>query len=180
MSGIANVTPSSFPFYFVSSRRPPTVNNRGARQRHHFVDDLRPQRARMPPGPLRGLFYGRVYVFMRDYQSDNDPDADNLSKFVWDLLGSKPLGGDGQPAPLGLNGDDSQVRLRTAGIIALSALADDYAAYSVFNLTGVPDWITQRITRFIGAADAAQSYLTYIELDSLRDEMFRFGPRRRP
>ena len=133
--------------------RPPSVNGSG-KHRTRFAAMLR---LACPAGtPAPGLLSGVVCWFVRGYNPNTDPDADNISKAVWDDLGG-----------IGLYGDDRQIRVRVAAIVDL--FNPGGLALSQVDLRGLPRSIIESLDRLAGAAldDAGDGDLTVIEVRDL-------------
>jgi hypothetical protein len=101
------------------------------------------------------LLYRVVYWFTRGYDPDREPDADNMSKKVWD--------------DDGLQGrayrDDSQVRLRIAAIVDIGRPrnAGALATVGVLDLPDTPPALFDAVGELI-ADDAPTSGFTCIEI----------------
>jgi Holliday junction resolvase RusA-like endonuclease len=70
---------------------------------------------------MDGLLYGVVCWFVLGYRPGTDPDADNISKAVWDVLGDPKPNDQAGRRRLGAYADDKQVRWRLASIFDLNA-----------------------------------------------------------
>jgi hypothetical protein len=101
------------------------------------------------------LLYGIVYWFTRGYDPAREPDADNMSKKVWD--------DDGLQGRAYRN--DSQVRLRIAGIVDVGQPrdGDTLAAIDVLDLPETPSALLDAVGELI-ADDAPTPGFTYIEV----------------
>lgn len=119
------------------------------------------------PG-LDGSLYGVVYWFVRGYRS-KDPDADNISKPVWDMLGTRRTDTPEHEVRLGVYDDDKQVRLRIAGIVDLSpaSLGDPIEPV---DLPPLPEKAAEVFHEFV--VDVSSRHLVYIECGPLRSGMF--------
>jgi hypothetical protein len=101
--------------------------------------------------PKGQTLYGVVYYLKKTL---NTLDADNLSKPVWDALSGAAYG------------DDSEIRLRHAGIVDMRNFNIDE-----FDLTHVPDDVSDHLIDAVGR----EPHVIYIELGPLAIDMFRFG-----
>jgi Holliday junction resolvase RusA-like endonuclease len=108
---------------------------------------------------LTGNLYGLVYCFYRSYNVFTDADADNISKPVWDCLGSNFL-----------YEDDKQIRFRIAACydLAKNQLTD-------LDVTGLPDDVRDALLNAL--TDEAEKQVVYIECGVFDNEMIRFNLR---
>jgi hypothetical protein len=67
--------------------------------------------------------------------------------------------------------DDSQIRLRHAGVIDLREVE-----FKSFNLSKIPDTVANALLEVLGT----EPHVVYIELGSLQDDMYEFGRGQRP
>lgn len=95
--------------------------------------------------------YGSIYYFAR---RNPHVDADNISKPVWDCLEGTAFV------------DDSQVKIRTAGVFDLSKL--DWNTLDFSGLQG------EMAAEILGALDE-EDHLVYVELGDLSLSMFTFN-----
>lgn len=121
---------------------------------------------------LDGLLYGIIYWFVRGYDGPRHPDADNISKPVWDMLSTRGKDTPTNETRLGAYEDDKQVRLRVAGIIDLAParLGPDAPEAEQFVLPSFPEEVALRFDEFI--QDGASQHFTYVECGPLRPSMF--------
>lgn len=148
---------------------PPSANKKNkdlSEEDRAFFALVRREYERVGHGRRDGLLYGIVYWFTRRYFS-NHPDADNLSKKVWDE--EVGLGG------LAF-GDDKQVRLRIAAVFHFGqpSDADALAEVDVLNLPDAPGALLDALGELI-AASAPGTGFTYIEVGRWTPDMVRFG-----
>jgi len=135
---------------FICIKRPLSIN---ARNKTRFQEEIR--RAFSDSysnlSPREGLLYGTVYYF---HTVPRSLDADNLSKPVWDALKGLTYN------------DDSQIRLRHAGVIDLREVE-----FKSFNLSKIPDTVANALLDVLGT----EPHVVYIELGPLQDDMYEFG-----
>jgi Holliday junction resolvase RusA-like endonuclease len=148
---------------------PPSANKKNSELRdgdRAFLASVRRAYEREGHGRRDGLLYGVVYWFTRRYVS-NHPDADNMSKKIWDK--EVELGG------LAF-GDDRQVRLRIAAVFHFGQPrdADVLAEVDVLNLPNAPGVLLDAVGELI-AASALGTGFTYIEVGRWAPDMIRFG-----
>jgi hypothetical protein len=155
----------SGPVFLVCNDRPPAYKSVGKR---HDAFRKRLEKVHKGQGTPRldGLLYGIVYWFTFDYDLHRHPDADNISKGVWDSLGA-----------LGFYHDDKQVRLRVAGIYDLGSVRPGRTALEDFDLSALPLSVLSEFEAFLNQDPARppQPYLTYIEAGPLRRDIFAFN-----
>lgn len=146
--------------------RPPSVNGAGKR-REAFAAALKSAYV-PPPAPLTGLLHGVACLFVRGYEPFTDPDADNISKAIWDELGT-----------LGLYADDEQVRLRVASVFDVTP-GNGGPTLSEVDLANLPDAVVEDLNRLGGVPlPGAGRFLTVVQVSALTAERFNaccFGP----
>jgi hypothetical protein len=98
---------------------------------------------------LEGNLYGVVYYFF--IPNKNKPDADNISKKIWDSLNTI--------AYL----DDKSIRLRIAGVF-------DLISESIETLK-IPQSV---LDDFLGMIDEGKEHILYVEIGSLDYSLFEF------
>lgn len=135
---------------FISNQRPRSVN---ARTTDRFQERIRQSYREYNSGDmfLTEPLYGVVYYF---YNRNNQLDADNLSKPIWDAL--EGLAFD----------DDFLIRIRHAGIVDLRS-----TDMNTFDLSNMPDNVAANFIQMIGVED----HILYVELGNLHQSMFVFG-----
>lgn len=112
-----------------------------------------------------------MYWFVRGYNHHRHPDADNISKPIWDGLGKG-----------GAYGDDRQIRLRIAAVVDLSLVAGAKGTEAeAFDLSSAPpavadalEALASRPTDGEEAGIAATGFI-YVEVGRLGPAMLRFG-----
>ena len=100
---------------------------------------------------MDGVLYGIVYYF---HKRNNQLDADNLSKPVWDALEGVAFN------------DDRSIQLRHAGVVDLRS-----TDMTAFDLSRMPDMVADSFIEMIGTED----HVLYVEFGGLHQRMFRFG-----
>jgi hypothetical protein len=112
-----------------------------------------------------------VYWFVRGYSHVHHPDADNISKPIWDALGKG-----------GAFRDDKQVRLRIAAVVDLSLVAGAKGTETeVFDLSNAPPAVAHALEALASQetdgerAGAATPGFVYVEVGRLGPAMLRFG-----
>ena len=95
--------------------------------------------------------YGVVYYF---YRRNNQLDADNLSKPVWDALEGVAFE------------NDLLIRLRHAGVVDLRS-----TDMTTFDLSKMPDTVADNFIQMIGV----EEHILYVEFGILHQSMFLLG-----
>ena len=139
---------------FACARQPLSFNatTRGAK-RDAYREHLKREFASAGSGHElpRGACYGIVYYFLR---GNGGPDADNISKPLWDALRGVAYE------------DDAAIRFRQAAVIDT-----DGTDLNELDLTHVPDETAARLIELLGDED----HVLYVEIGSLRPDMLTFG-----
>lgn len=152
----------------VCDGQPPTANNALRPAGEAFLERVRRSFVATGASLSHDVLYGAVYWFVRPYRRHVHPDADNLSKKVWDALEGLAYA------------DDKQVRLRIAAVIDLGAADEpDSPPLDQLDLSDAPDALPTALGRLLSGpvtpgAPQARSF-TYIELGKLGSGMIRFG-----
>ena len=156
---------------FICTGRPPTWNKALTARGQKFLEDVSAGFWAAGGERRDGPLYGIIYWFVRGYNGDHDPDADNISKRVWDKLGES-----------GAYNDDKQVRLRIAGIVNLSPVAGaNGVEVEVLDLSSAPPSVADAVETLIfdddasGATSKRASGFVYLEIGRLRHDMLRFN-----
>lgn len=152
----------------VCEGQPPTANNVLRPAGGAFLERVREAFAASGAPLCHDLLYGAVYWFVRPYKRHVHPDADNLSKKVWDALEGSAYA------------DDKQVRLRVAAVIDLGAASGAEAPpLEQLDLSSAPDAVAAALGRLLTGPDtpgAPQTRsFTYIEFGPLGTGMIRFN-----
>ena len=161
----------------ICRRRPPS-SNKGTENDiyREFGEELEGEYAAAgSPRFGDGLLYGLVYWFIGPYRS-KDPDADNISKPIWDMLGSPKADTKEHEVRLKAYRDDKLVRLRLAGIFEIAPSREDAPQLEMLDLTGAPPCLTEGLDSVPSQDLSAvnRQSLTYIECGPLRTGMFVF------
>ena len=152
----------------VCEGQPPTSNNALRPAGESFLGRVREAFAATGT-PLRHDFlYGAVYWFVRPYRRHIHPDADNLSKKVWDALEGSAYA------------DDKQVRLRIAAVIDLGATGGIEALpLEQLDLSSAPEAVPVALGRLVAGpatpGDPQTRSFTYVEFGPLGSGMIRFN-----
>lgn len=155
-------------------RRPPSTNNDVGKGREDFGREIALRYRDIGEPKLDGWLYGIVIWFVRGYRPGNDPDADNISKGVWDMLSALKQSDAPSRQRLGASNDDKQVRRRVAGIFDLAPAEGDAPSLEQLNLTDVPPDVVQRLRDMVaGIADCRS--LTYIRFGALQGSMYKLA-----
>jgi len=101
--------------------------------------------------PISGSLYGFIYYFHR---GKTEPDADNLSKPIWDAL------------KLVAYTDDKIIRFRSSGIFDLQS-----EQFDILDLSKMPDYVLDDFLRMIGSED----HILYVEFGELDYDLFQFA-----
>jgi Holliday junction resolvase RusA-like endonuclease len=135
---------------FLSNQKPRSVN---ARTTDRFQERIRQSYREYNSADilLTEPLYGVVYYF---HKRNNQLDADNLSKPIWDALEGVVFG------------DDLLIQIRHAGIVDLRN-----TDMTTFDLSNMPDLVAEQFIQMIGVED----HILYVELGSLHQSMFVFG-----
>lgn len=159
---------------FTCERKPPSTNNSVGKSRGDFGAELERQFQAAGRPRMEGLLYGVIYWFVRGYRPDIYPDADNISKPVWDMLSARGADPPASGVRLGVYGDDKQVRLRVAGIVDLPPKSgpDAPEAEPIF-LPPLPKMAAERLDDFIEGGRS--QHFVYVECGPLRPSMFASG-----
>ena len=112
-----------------------------------------------------------MYWSVRGYSHVHHPDADNISKPIWDALGKG-----------GAYRDDRQVRLRIAAVVDLSLVVGaEGTGVEAFDLSDAPPVVANAVETLAsgstdgdGAIGAAPGFV-YVEMGRLGPAMLRFG-----
>ena len=152
----------------VCEGQPPTANNALRPAGEAFLGRVRGAFAATGAPLRRGPLCGAVYWFVRPYRRHVHPDADNLSKKVWDAL-------EGLAYP-----DDKQVRLRIAAVIDLGAVGGTEALpLEELDLSGALEAVPVALGRLLAGPDTSGDpqtrNFTYIEFGPLGAGMVRFN-----
>ena len=155
-------------------RRPPSTNNTTGKGRDDFGAELehRYEAVGRPKFGGEPLLYGMVCWFVHGYRPGTDPDADNISKGIWDLLCAPKRADAAGQRRLGAFQDDKQVRLRMAGIFDLASKETGAPLFEQLDLTGVPLHVIQRLGE-MASGTAASRHLTYIRFGPLHGGMYK-------
>lgn len=156
-------------------RKPPSTNNDVGKGREDFGHEIALRYREAGEPKLTGLLYGVVIWFVRGYRPGNEPDADNISKGIWDMLSAPKQNDAPGRQRLGAFNDDKQVRLRTAGIFDLAPAEGDAPSLEQLDLTDVPPNVVQRLRDMVGGITDCRS-LTYIRFGTLRGGMYELAP----
>lgn len=146
--------------------RPPSVNNATGKGRERFGAELAISWEAAGRPRLDGLLYGVVCWFTLGYRPSTDPDADNISKGVWDVLSDPTPRTRTEQTRLGAFTDDKQVRLRVASIFDLRLGEAGAPNLDELDLTSVPVSIVEKI-RQVAGGEGAFRHLTYIRFGKL-------------
>lgn len=153
----------------VCEGQPPTANNALRPAGEAFLGRVREAFATTGAMPRDdALLYGVIYWFVRPYRRHGHPDADNLSKRVWDALEGLAYA------------DDKQVRLRAAAVIDFGAAGGGEAApFERLDFSGAPEAVPAVLEKLLAGADLqgvpqVRSF-TYIEIGPLGSGMIRFN-----
>ena len=130
---------------------------------------LAAEMARVDTPSLGGLLTGIVFWFVSDYDLARDPDADNISKPVWDILCRRKPGDAPDRPRLGLYDDDRQVRLRTAAI--LDVTHDGLNARDI-DFSDLPPHIVSQIDGLIADESGRRRSLVVVQVRPLRLDDF--------
>jgi len=135
---------------FISNQRPRSVN---ARTTDKFQERIRESYKAYydTDEQLDGLLYGTVYYF---HNRNNQLDADNLSKPIWDALEGLAFT------------NDLLIQIRHAGVIDLRS-----TDMTAFDLSKMPDTVAESFIEMIGVED----HILYVEFGRLHQVMFSFG-----
>lgn len=135
---------------FLTNQRPRSVN---ARTTDRFQERIRQsyQAYYADNEPLTETLYGVVYYFHR---RNNQLDADNLSKPIWDALEGLAFE------------NDLSIQLRQAGVIDLRS-----TDMTTFDLSQMPDTVADDFIQMIGV----EEHVLYVEFGVLHQSMFSFG-----
>jgi hypothetical protein len=135
---------------FLSNQRPKSVN---AKRTSSFQERIRRSYREYCPGEelFKEALYGIVYYF---HKRNNQLDADNLSKPIWDALEGIAFE------------NDLQIRLRHAGVIDLRS-----TDMTTFDLSKMPDTVADSFIQMVGT----EAHVLYVELGTLHHSMFGFG-----
>lgn len=152
----------------VCEGQPPTANNVLRPAGEAFLTRVREAFAATGAPLGHGLLYGVVYWFVRSYKRHTHPDADDLSKKVWDAL-------EGLAYP-----DDKQVRLRLAAVVDLGVAGGVEALpLEQLDLSGAPEAVPAALGRLLAGpdipGDPRTRSFTYIEFGPLGTGMIRFN-----
>jgi len=151
--------------FLVCEGQPASYNNTTGKRRQAFHERLAAAHMRQGAPRLDGVLYGIVYWFTFGYAPDTQPDADNISKGVWDSLGM-----------IGAYRDDKQIRLRIAGIYDVGPARPGEEVISGFDPSVLPLPVVSEFEAFLNQRRRpAQTSLTYIEFGPLRQGMFAFN-----
>lgn len=160
---------ATVPTCIVCWGKPPTVNKPLSLNGRRFLADLRAAYHQAGGKRQYGLLCARVCWFVFRYDPHRDPDADNISKKLWDTdgLGSIAFA------------DDKAIRLRTAAIISLSPPGANSPTTQDFDLSGLPPMVIDALPWLLigerpdgsGPADG----FAYIECGPLLPHMLIFA-----
>ena len=146
---------SGQPTIFLRPGRPASANKSVPEK---YKDDLRAA-YHSAGGTLRsGSLYGIIYWFVRRYDPAIHPDADNISKPVWDALEGTAYD------------DDKSVRLRHAGIIDLGSAGD--VSLQSLDLTDIPADVLVDLSSLV---TAGRDDFLYVELGVAQGSMLAFN-----
>jgi hypothetical protein len=105
---------------------------------------------------LEGNLYGVVYFF-HNVEGQNMPEADNISKPLWDALNKI------------VYQDDRNIILRIAGVFNLNIEPID-----VIDLSQMPDLVLDDFSEMIEENEREQRII-YVEIGKLNYNLFKFG-----
>lgn len=159
--------------------RPPSVNNVTGRGRDEFGAALAVSYKDAGRPRMDGLLYGVVCWFTIGYSPGTEPDADNISKGVWDILSDRKSGDGAGRYRLGAFADDKQVRVRVAGIFDLLSRDGDAPALSDLDLGSLPTHVLRQLESMV--SDAVQGkplirHLTHIRFGRLSAAAYNLSP----
>lgn len=148
--------------------KPPSANKPPSASGKAFLLNLQAA-YRAEGGPrFTGLLYGRVYWFIAGYQPALHPDADNLSKKIWDALGLQGIA----------FADDAQVRLRTAAVVDVLPAEDGLAATELL-ISAMPGKVAEALDALLDGPPAAATGLgpgfAYVECGPLEAGMLWYA-----
>jgi hypothetical protein len=163
----------------VCRKRPPAWN-KGTQNETYKEFSRELERAYIEAGSpkFEGYLYGLVYWFVWSYKPGRHPDADNISKPIWDILGARDKNSPPHELRLAAYKDDSQIRLRLAGIYDVGLSHSGGAALESFDLSVVPLPVLSEFEAFLNEPPTRpplRASLTYIEVGPLRRDMFAFN-----
>ena len=106
--------------------------------------------------PLEGNLYGVVYFF-HNVKDKDMPEADNISKPLWDALNKIAYP------------DDKNIILRIAGVFDLNLEQID-----IIDLSQMPDLILDDFSEMI-EENGREQRIIYVEIGKLNYNLFKFG-----
>lgn len=144
------------PTIFLRPGRPASANKSVPEK---YRNDLRAAYLKAGGVLRHGLVYGSVFWFVRRYDPAIHPDADNISKPVWDALEGVAYD------------NDKSVRLRWAGIVDLGGAPGDISFQSL-DLTDLPPGVLVDLSTLV---IAGRDDFLYVELGAASAAMLAFN-----
>jgi hypothetical protein len=148
-------------FELVCDGQPPTANKALRPDGVVFLDRVHAAAASAGWQMQSGLLRGAVYWFIWGYDQYRHPDADNLSKRVWDRLQGFAYE------------DDKQVRVRTAAVIDLVETKPESGSIALdqIDVSRLPQIVVEALDRLLDtplvAGRVTGPSFTYVELGPL-------------
>ena len=159
--------------------RPPSVNNATGKGQGTFEASLAASWENAGRPRREGLLHGVVCWFTMRYRPGTNPDADNISKRVWDALSDPKPGDAAGRCRLGAFADDKQVRVRVAGIFDLGSRDGGAPALSDLDLGNLPTEVVRQLESMADSAVVGQhldQHLTYIRFGRLSAAAYNILP----
>ena len=159
--------------------RPPSSNNETAKRQERFGAALETSYEKAGRPRMEGLLYGVVCWFIIGYLPGQHPDADNISKGVWDILSDRKPGDAVSRYRLGAYADDKQATVRMAGIFDLISGDGDAPALSSLDIGSFPTHVLQQLESMAGDAVPGKPlnrHLTYIRFGRLSAAAYNLSP----
>jgi hypothetical protein len=142
---------------FIRAGKPPSYNSwNPTKKKWHeqFRTELQQSYTRVGGRIESGWLYGFVAMFVHGFDVNNDPDADNLSKPVWDSLASVAYV------------NDSDIRLRIASVIDVGPLPN--ASFTLIDPANFPAVVLTEVARLLREG---AGHFVYVEIGPLESTL---------